>query len=369
MHSLGGPPEGVLPQAFMLQSPRYPAIGCCMPSLDPRLADWPTLNHTHRFDALLLGNGFSRALWKPFGYFSLFEEATRVRHRALGVSDQALFKSLGTELFEPVLSGLNATVRTNAALAINSTAPLNRYYSIKEALIHAVRATHPAYARLPGPTLTALAEALRSFSRVYTSNYDLLLPWAMEQAPEGFATTFDAQGFFDVRRIATQGQAARATQVVHLHGGLHLLKLPDGSTRQRLATGSELLDGFAVNIPGELPLFVNEAPSEQKLTAIRRSDYLSWGLGQLAGERTGLCLFGQHLDASDGHLTEAIRQARPAHLAIAIRPLSEASVLHQQQHYLDRFADLDGTALHFFDASTHPLGQVAQTVALAHTRR
>ncbi|HGY9624632.1 DUF4917 family protein [Pseudomonas juntendi] len=322
-----------------------------MPALDAHLPAWQVLNDRHPCSALLLGNGASRALWKPFGYFSLFEEAQRVRHKALGVSDQALFKALGTELFEPVLSTLNTTVRANAALAINSTAPLNRYYSIKEALIHAIRAVHVPWARVPGDTLATINQALRDYRNVYTSNYDLVLPWALQQAPEGFAALFDEQGFFDVRRTSGEG-----TRVVHLHGGLHLLKLPDGTTRQRSAECTELLDGFAVNIPGEVPLFVNEGRSDEKLRAIRASDYLSWGLGQLAREREGLCLFGQHLDASDQHLLDAIRQARPRHLSIAIRPLSEASVINQKQHFVQRFADMPETALHFFDASSHPLG-------------
>lgn len=328
-----------------------------MPPLDAHLTPWPALNERHPCDALLLGNGASRALWKPFGYFSLFEQAQKVRNKGLGVSDQALFKALGSELFEPALSTLNTTVRANAALAINSTAPLNRYYSIKEALIHAVRKVHVPWPLLPSTCLTAINQALRDYRTVYTSNYDLLLPWAMRQAPQGFAELFDEEGFFDVRRTQADG-----TRVMHLHGGLHLLKLPDGSTRQRSANDAELLDGFAVNIPGEVPLFINEERSEHKLRAIRSSDYLTWCLGQLANERQGLCLFGQHLDASDEHLLEAIRQARPTHLAIAIRPLNEASIINQKQHFIHRFADFGDTPLHFFDASTHPLGAPEQAI-------
>ncbi|WP_409288206.1 DUF4917 family protein [Pseudomonas sp. KCJK8927] len=323
-----------------------------MPALDAHLATWPDLHQRHRCDALLLGNGASRALWKPFGYFSLFEQAQRAgRKKGLAVSDQALFKSLGTEMFETVLSTLNHTVRANAALAINSTAPLNRYYSIKEALIHAVRTVHLPWSLMPASTLTTINQALRQYRSVYTSNYDLILPWALQHAPQGFATLFDEQGFFDLRRTRCEG-----TRVMHLHGGMHLLKLPDGSTRQRSAECAELLDGFAVNIPGEVPLFVNEERSDEKLRAIRNSDYLGWCLTQLAQERQGLCLFGQHLDSTDGHLLEAIRHARPAYLAIAIRPLSDASVINQKQHFMDRFGDLPGTGVHFFDASSHPLG-------------
>lgn len=351
----------------MLKSPPFPAPpnGPRMPAPDTHLATWPALDQRHPCDALLLGNGASRALWKPFGYFSLFEEAQRAgRKKGLAISDQALFKSLATELFEPVLSALNTTVRANAALAINSTAPLNRYYSIKEALIHAVRTLHLPWPLMPATTLATLNQALRGYRNIYTSNYDLILPWAVQHAPQGFAELFDEQGFFDVRRTRSEG-----TRVLHLHGGLHLLKLPDGTTRQRSAESAELLDGFAVNIPGEVPLFVNEDRSDEKLRAIRHSDYLNWCLGQLAQESQGLCLFGQHLDNSDQHLVEAVRQARPRHLSIAIRPLGEASVINQQQHYIDRFGDLPATALHFFDASTHPLGLAELAIEVPTARR
>jgi len=336
-----------------------------MPALDAHLATWQELAQRHPCDALLLGNGASRAVWKPFGYFSLFEEAQRAgRKKGLAISDQALFKSLGTELFEPVLSTLNHTVRANAALAINSTAPLNRYYSIKEALIHAMRTVHVPWPLMPASTLAAINQALRSYRSVYTSNYDLILPWAVQHDPQGFAALFDEEGFFDVRRTRSAG-----TRVLHLHGGLHLLKLPDGATRQRSAESAELLDGFAVNIPGEVPLFVNEDRSDEKLRAIRNSDYLGWCLGQLAQESQSLCLFGQHLDSSDQHLLEAIRQARPAHLSIAIRALGEASVMNQKRHFVERFGDLAGTALHFFDAGTHPLGAVALAIEVPTVRR
>ncbi|MBC3485199.1 DUF4917 family protein [Pseudomonas sp. SWRI50] len=336
-----------------------------MPALDAYLTPWPELDQRHPCDALLLGNGASRALWKPFGYFSLFEEAQRAgRKKGLAISDQALFKSLATELFEPVLSALNSTVRVNAALAINSTAPLNRYYSIKEALIHAVRTVHLPWPLMPAATLAMLNQALRGYRNVYTSNYDLIVPWAVQHAPQGFAELFDEQGFFDVRRTRSEG-----TRVLHLHGGLHLLKLPDGTTRQRSAESAELLDGFAVNIPGEVPLFINEDRSDEKLRAIRHSDYLSWCLAQLAQESQGLCLFGQHLDSSDQHLVEAVRQAHPRHLSIAIRPLGEASVINQKQHFIDRFGDLPATALHFFDASTHPLGLADLAIDVPAARR
>ncbi|TDF81738.1 DUF4917 family protein [Pseudomonas sp. H9] len=326
--------------------------------LDANLHAWPDLIASHPCSGLLLGNGASRALWRPFTYFSLFEEAQRVRHKPLNQTDQALFKSFGTELFEPVLSALNTTVRINAALAISSSAPLNRYYAIKEALIHAVRSVHIPWRLLPPSTLQLINHELRSYQSVYSSNYDLLCHWAASQTPDAFQALFDEEGSFDIRHTRNPG-----TRMLYLHGGLHLLKQQDGSTRQRSASGSQLLDGFAVNTPGDVPLFVNESSSDDKLKVIRSSDYLSWCLGELARHQGGICLFGQHLDASDRHLLQALKQARPAHLAIAIRPLSEASIISQKQHYAQRFADTPGIPLYFFDASSHPLGAPGLEVA------
>lgn len=319
--------------------------------LDASLTAWPHLNASHPCSALLLGNGASRAVWRPFAYFSLFDIAQRVRNKPLGLSDQALFKSMNTELFEPLLSALNTTVRVNAALAISSSAPLNRYYAIKEALIHAVRSVHIPWKLLPATTLTAINAELRNYRTVFSSNYDLLCHWAASTAPDGFAPLFDDEGDFDVSRTQVQG-----TRLLYLHGGLHLLKTQEGGTRQRAADGSQLLNGFAINTPGDVPLFVNEGASDDKLRAIRASDYLTWCYAELARHSEGLCVFGHHLDQADRHLLQAIKQARPVHIAIGILPVSEAAIISQKQHYARLFADSPALLVHFFDAATHPLG-------------
>jgi len=324
---------------------------------DASLASWTDLAARHPCTGLLLGNGASRAIWRPFSYFSLFEIAQRVRNKPLGVSDQALFKSLGSELFEPVLSALNTTVRVNAALAIGSSAPLNRYYAIKEALIHAVRSVHIPWKLLPGTTLAAINAELRNYRSVFSGNYDLLCHWAVNHDPQGFQALFDEEGHFDVSR--TQGGG---TRLHYLHGGLHLLRTENGGTRLRAAEGSQLLDGFAINTPGDVPLFVNECSSEHKLRAIRSSDYLTWSYAALARHSEGLCLFGHHLDRADRHLLRAIQQAHPSHLAIAILPLSDAAIVSQKQHYARIFEETPGIALHFFDASSHPLGRAELNV-------
>lgn len=318
--------------------------------LDASLAAWRSLQGAERCTGLLLGNGASRAVWRNFAYDSLFERAQKVRNKPLGQTDLALFRSLATLSFEQVLTSLNSTVRVNAALAISSTSPLNRYYAIKEALIHAIRSVHIPFQRVPQASLVAINNELRRYPTVYSSNYDLLCHWAVMQAPDGFADLFHEDAGFDPRHLP---QAAH--RVLYLHGALHLLKNVDGSSRQRLASGSALLDGFAINTPGDVPLFVSEGSCEDKLRSIRNSDYLSWCHGELARHRGGLCIFGHKLNAEDAHIIDALRQARPDYLAMGIFPLSDAWVLSQKRHYATLFEGLD-IQIEFFDATSHPLG-------------
>ena len=315
-------------------------------AFDASLGQWPQL--PFQCTGLLLGNGASRAMWRNFAYDSLFERAQKVRNKPLGQTDLALFKSMGTENFEQVLSALNLTTRVNAALAISASAPLNRYYAIKEALIHAMRSVHIPFRTVQPDALRGIAEHLRSYATVYSSNYDLLVSWAVEHAPDGFDDLFDVDLGFDVRRTRTQ-----ATRILHLHGGLHLIRQADGTTRKRNATGSALLDGFAINQPGEVPLFVNEGRRDDKLRAIRQSDYLSWCHGQLANHQGPLCLFGHSLGEQDRYLLEAIEQAGVQQLAVSVFPLSDAWVLSQKQYFTTLFP---GREIVFFDATSHPLG-------------
>lgn len=325
-------------------------------TFDAHLDDWQTLQAHQRAHSLLLGNGASRAVWRNFAYDALFERAQKVRNKPLSLTDLALFKSLQTHSFEHVLSVLNSTVRVNAALAISSTAPLNRYYAIKEALIHAVRSVHIPFRLLDERRLAALNDELRQFQTVYTSNYDLLCPWAVQHAPRGFAELMDVDVGFDIRRTACEG-----SRMLYLHGGLHLIKNSDGTTRQRTAEGEALLDGFAINTPGDVPLLVNEGPSAQKLRTIRDSDYLSWCHGELSQQAGTLCIFGHNLDGDDLHILQALRQAPAQALYISVFPLSDAWVIGQKQRYSDLFAG-SGKTLRFFDATSHGLGNAQLNV-------
>jgi hypothetical protein len=110
-----------------------------------------------------------------------------------------------------------------------------------------------------------------------------------------------------------------------------------------------------------VPLFINEGTVQEKLKTIRSSDYLSFCYEQLLSHEGALCIFGHDLGTQDQHLVDAIRQSRPATLAISVSGRSDGFIRQQKRRYSQLF-DGSGVQLKFFAARTHPLGDPALSV-------
>ncbi|MDD2159062.1 DUF4917 family protein [Pseudomonas sp. MIL19] len=332
-----------------------------IPAFTGELEDWSTLNSSIGCPELLIGNGASLAVWRKFAYFSLFDEAQTTRNRPLSPTELSVFRALDTSNFEQVLSALKNSIRVNAALTINSSSPRHRYFAIKEALIHAVRSVHIPWSQMQASSLTRINSALSQYQTVYSGNYDLLNYWAVMQNQDAFEEMFRGpDSTFDLGNNARQSSA---TRMLYLHGGMHLVKNIDGSTRILNSSESTLLASFAINQLGDIPLFVNEGSSADKLKAIRSSDYLSFCYSQLSQPKETLCIFGHNLAAQDQHLVQALLQAGLKTLAISIYPHNPLFIQQQKQHYANLFAGQD-VALRFFDAQSHPLGHPELRVAI-----
>jgi hypothetical protein len=329
--------------------------------VDAQLEDWNVLRSSVSFSGLLVGNGASRAVWDDFGYDSLFEQARTVEEKPLSQSELSVFEAMQTRSFEQVLGALKTTSRVNKALAVSSAAPRNRYYAIKEALINTVHAVHIPWRLVVPSTLATINRELGQYRTVFTTNYDLLNYWALQHQPEAITDLFQgAEPAFDLSATATE-----KTRLLYLHGGLHLVRNQDGTARKLMSTEGTLLGNFAINNTiktlDDVPLFVNEGPSADKLKIIRSSDYLSFCYEQLLGHDGALCIFGHALGEQDKHIVHALCQAQPQVLAISIYPRSKAFIQHQKRHYAKVFEGT-GVELRFFDSKTHALGSPKLTV-------
>jgi hypothetical protein len=328
------------------------------PSLDGTLAAWPDLAPRYAGAVLLTGNGLSINVWPAFGYASLFDQA---RVGGLTEEDLALFG--GTENFERVLSELNTAIRVNETLGQPTDAIYERYRSIQRGLGHAVRAVHLTRSQVPDATLKAIREELLRYEWIFNTSYDLLLYWAM-----GYGGSFTP--FIDhFRGSRLEFNAARAdvyvghVPVYFLHGALHLVVGGSGVTRKlRRSAMQTVLDQFGEPIeddPHARPLLVTEGTARDKLRAVEGNAYLAHSLETLRARELPLVVFGSSLGAQDDHLLDALNEHPRRPIAVSMLPGQQRALAGRQA---DIYARLETDELHFFDATTHPLGDPALRV-------
>ncbi len=318
------------------------------------LPPWDNVAKKEDWSGILLGNGASIAVWDGFRYSSLFDKACSPDlDHPLSEADKVLFGSFAAQDFELILSAL--VVSGRVVTALNQTIPEigERYESIRQALVEAVKSVHVPWQLAAPKALPGIRRALLDYDFVFSTNYDLLVYWAImsEDAGEGFKDYFWGERF-DASNTQIWG---KATKVLYLHGGIHLYHHPTGETFKRHREDARsLLDLFGEPpADGAAPLFVSEGTADQKLAAISRSDYLSFAYSTFSGHEGPLVVFGHSLAPQDDHLLEPLRRWRKRQIAIAILPATPQEIVSRKASYIERLPDAE---LSFFDATTHPLG-------------
>ena len=319
------------------------------------LATWAEVSEHRAWNGLLVGNGASMAIWSRFGYSSLFDEAQKpVLQNPLDSQAIGLFSKLKTTNFEGVLAALKTAGDVSEALSLGSQAMRTTYKGVQTALFEAVAGVHIQRSQIDDLCLSSIRGALRSHRIVFSTNYDLLLYWAVMSPGDalGFADYFWAgDHIFDVWNVGVWGE--NTTRLLYLHGGLHLERLDDGRTRKRVAQGVDLLSSFSTRYEdARTPLLVSEGTSEDKFAAMARSDYLSFALGSLAAFEDPLVIFGHALGDQDTHIIQALRKHPARPLAIAIHQSTPDVRAAKDRFYAALRSDL----IFFFDSETHPLG-------------
>lgn len=309
------------------------------------------------WSGILIGNGASRSIADSFAYTSLYDKACSEEiDYPLTTNDQEIFRALRTKNFEQVLSSLATAKMVNNAFEIAAPQLDESYERIRLSLVGAVHAVHIPHAAIPGETLLQIRSALLDYEFVYSTNYDLLIYWAIMQGPEDFRDYFFSGSTFDVGNTEVWG---KYTRVLYLHGGLHLYRNQVGQTLKRTAGQfGNLLDDFATPVPGQetaVPLFITEGSSSDKLRSIYTSDYLSFAYSELARHEGPLVIFGQSLDDQfDRHLIAAIRSSPCKSLGIGVYPGNgRDATVEAKAKWTAKFPSIE---LAFFDSSTHPLG-------------
>jgi hypothetical protein len=325
--------------------------------VDDRLPSWDKVKGQFtEGSGILIGNGASQAIWEKFGYQSLYDRAESGVDHPLSVEDKGIFKSLETKNFELVLGALSAAIKVTKILHKDETFIQERYENIQRALVDAVHSVHVRWDKVPQETLLQIQSAILDFEFVFSTNYDLLLYWAImaNDTTRKFKDYFWGEGQeFDVTDTETSGTA---TKVLYLHGGLHLYRLPSGATIKRKAeAGLSLLDLFGVPFTeGAIPLFITEGTSQDKLASIHRSDYLSFAYSRFSRHKGPMVVFGHSLSDADSHLVHAMKEWKSVEVAISLRRDAPMKIVERKARLLNL---LPSAKFAFFDAATHPLGK------------
>jgi hypothetical protein len=277
-----------------------------------------------------------------------------------------LFSEFDTQNFETVLEALWHTETTLTALKRQPGRVTELYKDVQSALFQAVRQVHVPWKRIDRPRLQQICDALRSYRFVFTLNYDLLTYWAAMQrgASLGIRDFFwSDDNTFDIDDAILEEDS---TGLLYLHGGLHLWQdSKSGRTGKWTTTkgsGVTLLRSLETKvsqIPGRRPLFVSEGTSKKKMDMIRRSEYLTYALQTLSNNTSNTVIFGASFADQDKHIAQAITSGPKRHIAISVRPGTQD---HNDAAIANYRAKLPGHRLHFFDSTSHPLGDGSLTV-------
>ncbi|HKW88790.1 MAG TPA: DUF4917 family protein [Candidatus Acidoferrales bacterium] len=276
---------------------------------------------------VLLGNGFSRACRDDiFAYNALFQRAD---FSALPPTARDSFNALGTTDFEIVIRALRTAQALVRLYAPGDDAMPTRLSAdadgIRNVLASAIAQNHP---ERPGDIAIAQYEACRTFLQhfhlIYTLNYDLLLYWALMQAelePEltsddGFRTPDEG----DADHVTWDVEKTDSQNIFYLHGALHLYDA--GAELQKYTwsnTGIALIDQIRAALAANLyPLIVAEGTSEEKMSRILHSNYLSRGYRSFAKIKGNLFVYGHAMGDNDDHWYRLIEKGGVKRLFVAI---------------------------------------------------
>jgi len=276
---------------------------------------------------LLLGNGFSIAC-RPdiFVYRRLLEKANfdLVPKRL-----RKAFDILETVDFEEVIRALKYLAKL-IELYLDDSSELKKIIEeeseiLKDILVKTIASSHPDRPNdISRDEYQHCKQFLQHFERIFTLNYDLLLYWTLMQediipnlrCDDGFRKPEDK----DAEYVTWEPENTYSQNIYYLHGALHIFDA--GSEIQKytwIDTGIPLMEQIRDALEKNyFPLFVAEGTSEEKLTRIKHSDYLSKAYRSFIPIRGALFIYGHSLSDNDNHILRLIEIGKISQLYVSI---------------------------------------------------
>jgi hypothetical protein len=270
---------------------------------------------------LLLGNGFSIRYF----YKNLLERAGLQADDSI----RALFARLNTFDFERVVKALEDAATVELAYKQDDRSKLfvDDAARLREALVRAVRETHPGHREDIEGMIPYCVEFLSSFGDIFTLNYDLLLYWVILGSAgfnDGFGLGLEENGFRGPFKTHAH------CNVFNVHGGLHLFETDTGEVEKRLMGASGVIDAIAKTITKakRMPLYVAEGTAAAKLRRINASPYLRHCYEKFLQREGFVFVYGHSGDTNDAHIYEGLFGSGIEHLFFCVhRPTAKVEDL------------------------------------------
>jgi hypothetical protein len=298
---------------------------------------------------LLIGNGFSA---QYFSYANLLTESGLEAGGAI----RNLFDNLGTVDFEAVVRSLEDAVIVERSYGNNEHAGELEADAqrVREALVQAVRTTHPEHRENPTLNYGNPATFLRQFEKVFTLNYDLLLYWViLEQGRlrDGFGlgeTSLNGRFRGPFREDAY-------CSVFNIHGGLHLFQNSVGDVEKALNGGDGVVATIAneITIRRRLPIYVAEGTWQSKLKKINSIGYLRHCLQALRQNMATVFIYGHSAADNDTHIYDAIFRSEAGHVYFGVYEPTEEKT-RRLDGELSRYSLIAGNRVQYtlYDSGT-----------------
>jgi hypothetical protein len=305
---------------------------------------------------LLIGNGFSI---RYFNYKTLLDTAGLTPNDPL----RALFRALNTFDFEVVVRALEDASIVEKSYENDNQAKTFSHDAIRlrEALVQAVRGTHPAHREDIADVISYCSKFLKRFSNIFTLNYDLLLYWATlndtDTFRDGFGLGKQENGFIGPFKLEAN------CNIFNIHGGLHLFKTHLGEMQKQLMGATGVIDAIAETITKSkrMPIYVAEGTCAAKLAKINSISYLRHCFQTLSTGAGYFFVYGHSAAVNDAHVYRALFTSKIEHLYFFIHKPS--AKLNEIDGALARYKRLwnskidysfvDAESAHVWSASGH----------------
>jgi hypothetical protein len=283
-------------------------------------------------DHLLIGNGFSVAIWRDFNYQSLYE----IEEKFMEEKDKMLFELFKTKNFEYVLESLIKAQNINQIFGIDSEVLKESYKRIKKHLIQSILKVHKDNFDTEIALKLSRNYTIRTFKQsIFTTNYDLISYWLyIEQLKVNpNVTDFFGRGDKDYVHFSRSKVDKNILKLYYLHGGLHLFVNKDNEIEKvTKKKHNYLIDAIVESINNNnFPLYVSEGNWQRKLEQIEANKYLRFCYDALSNLSGHLTIFGHSLnEKTDYHIIEAIKQSNIEVIAYGIYEIEQKESIKER---------------------------------------